>query len=88
MRRIATCSFCDKRAEYTPCSGRGVLPEDVPCNVLSGWLTVSQWKGMGHVDRYDFCSFDCLLRWSEAQVPQIPKTFLDAFQDGEAQKET
>jgi len=57
------------------------VPEDAPCNVLSGWLTVSQWKGLGHVEHYDFCSFDCLLRWAEAQIPQIPKTFLDAFQE-------
>jgi len=82
MRRIATCYSCGKRVEYALCSERGVVPEDAPCNVLSGWLTVSQWKGMGHVDRYDFCSFDCLFMWARTQVPQIPKTFLDAFQDG------
>jgi len=82
MRRVATCYSCGKRVEYTPCSERGVLPEDAPCNVLSGWLTVSWWKGRGHVDHYDFCSIDCLFRWAEAEVPQIPKTFLDAFQDG------
>ena len=86
MGEIATCYSCGKRVEYTPCSKRGVLPEDARCNVLSGWLTVSQWKGMGHVDHYDFCSFACLLRWVEAQVPQIPKTFLDAFQGEERQK--
>jgi len=81
MRRAATCYSCGKRVEYTPCSERGVLPEDAPCNVLSGWLMVSQWKGLGPVDRSDFCSFDCLLRWAKSQIPQIPKTFLDAFHD-------
>jgi len=82
MRKTAICYSCSKRVEYAQCSGRGVLPEDAPCNVLSGWLTVSWWKGIGRVDHYDFCSVDCLFRWAEAQVPQIPKTFLDAFQDG------
>ncbi len=82
MRRAAICYSCGKRAEYTLCSERGALPEDARCNALSGWLTVSRWKGIGHVDQYDFCSFDCLFRWARAQVPKIPKTFLDAFQDG------
>ena len=82
MRRDVTCHSCGKRAEYTQCSERGGLPEDARCSVLSGWLTVTQWKGLGHIDQHDFCSFDCLLRWAEVQIPQIPRTFLDAFQDG------
>jgi len=82
VRRAVTCYSCGKRAEYIQCSERGVLPEDARCNVLSGWLTVTEWIGLGHFDQYDFCSFECLLRWAEAQTPQVPKTFLDAFQDG------
>lgn len=81
MKRNAICYTCGKRAEYTPCSERGILPEDACCNVLGGWLTVAQWKGLGQVGQYHFCSFDCLLKWVRVQVPQIPKTFLDAFQD-------
>jgi hypothetical protein len=34
---------------------------------------------MGSVDHYDFCSFTCLQKWVEAQVPKVPKTFLEAF---------
>jgi len=80
-RRTATCYSCGKKIEYAPCSERGVALEDAPCNALSGWLTISHWKGIGHVNHYDFCSFDCLFIWAKAQVPKIPKTFLDAFQD-------
>ena len=80
VRKMATCYSCGKEVEYTPCYERGALPEDARCNVLVGWLTVSRWKGKGSVDQYDFCSFSCLQKWVETQVPKIPRTFLDAFQ--------
>ncbi len=81
-RKSATCLGCGKKAEYTECSGWGTVPEDARCRVLPDWLTVTRWRGMGLVDRYDFCSFSCLQKWVEAQVPGIPDTFLDAFGDG------
>ena len=80
IRKTAICHSCGKRVEYTPCSERAALPEDARCSVLNGWLTVSHWKGKGNVDQHDFCSFSCLQRWVEAQVPRIPRTFLRAFQ--------
>lgn len=80
VRKMAICYSCGKRAEYTPCYERGTSLEDTRCNVLIGWLTVSRWKGKGSVDQYDFCSISCLQKWVEAQMPRIPKTFLDAFQ--------
>ena len=79
MRNYATCYSCGKKVEYTPCDERGAMPDDARCNVLRGWLIVIQWQGIGHAKEYYFCSFDCLSRWVEEQVPQIPKTFLDAF---------
>jgi len=83
VRRIISCRSCGKSAEYAPCSERGAVPEDARCNVLRGWLTVVRWRGRGHTDQHNFCSLNCLLKWAEAQVPQIPKTFLDAFEDGQ-----
>ena len=80
-RRLVICYSCAKEIEYTDCSGRGAPPDDARCKVLSGWLTVSQWKGMGAVEHCDFCSFSCLQRWVEAQVPGIPDTFLEAFRE-------
>lgn len=80
MRRTATCDSCGKKVEYTSCSEREVVPEYARCNVLRGWLMVTRWKGLAQADQYLFCSFECLSRWVETQVPQIPKTFLDAFQ--------
>ena len=83
-RNYAACQFCGKKLEYTQCSERGVPPDDARCQALKGWLSVSQWKGMGVVDHYDFCSFTCLQAWVGAQVPKIPKTFFEAFQDESA----
>jgi len=80
-RNYAICQSCGKKAEYTDCSERCAPPEDARCKALSGWLSVSQWKGMGAVDHYDFCSFTCLQKWVEGKVPTVPKTFLEAFQD-------
>ena len=69
------CHSCGKRVE---------LPaEKRPCEVLSGWLMVSQWKGLGEVEHYNFCSITCLKRWADTQVPQVPKVFLKAFEEGE-----
>ena len=81
LKETATCLSCGKRIEYTLCHGRRALPEDARCNALKGWLTVSRWRGMGHVDHLDFCCLNCLLMWAKAQVPQIPETFFDAFQE-------
>jgi len=80
-KSYAICQGCGKRAEYSDCTERPTPPQDARCKVLQGWLSVSQWKGIGLVDHYDFCSLTCLQKWVEAQVPKIPKTFLKAFQD-------
>ncbi len=65
------CSSCGKEEE---------LPtEGPPCELLSGWLIVALWKGLGTVEHYNFCSFTCLKRWSEAQAPRIPKVFLESL---------
>jgi len=80
-RAYAICECCGRQVEYTQCSERGAPPEDARCAVLSGWLSVSHWKGMGAADHYDFCSLTCLQRWVEGEVPGVPETFLEAFQD-------
>lgn len=65
------CQSCGKKVEFAS--------EEPPCKALSGWLTVSQWKGLESVDHYIFCSFSCLQRWVDSQVPRIPKVFLKAL---------
>ncbi len=70
--RYITCSSCGQGVEFSS--------KEPPCEVLSGWLTVSHWKGLGTVEYYNFCSFTCLKRWSEAHVPEIPKVFLESFE--------
>jgi hypothetical protein len=67
------CSSCGRRAEF--------FPKEPPCKSLSGWLTVSHWKGLGAVEHYNFCSFTCLKRWADAQAPKIPKAFLESFKE-------
>lgn len=68
------CHHCGKTVEHTP--------EERPCEVLTGWLMVSQWKGVGAVEHYNFCSFTCLKRWADAHAPQVPEVFLKAFEEG------
>lgn len=71
VERYLICSSCGKERE---------LSTDSPqCELLSGWLTVSQWKGLGEVKHYHFCSFTCLERWADAQTPRVPKVFLESL---------
>lgn len=86
-KKDATCYTCGTKVEFTPCPGRKGAPEDAACQVLHGWLTIHHWTGVGAIDQYDFCSFTCLQRWVEAQVPKIPSTFLKAFTEEDKPKE-
>jgi len=65
------CHSCGKMVEHTE--------EERPCEVLNGWLMVSQWKGVETVEHYNFCSLICLKTWADTQVPQVPNVFLRAF---------
>lgn len=67
------CPSCGKRVEFS-------LGER-PCQVLRGWLTVAQWKGLGAVEHHSFCSFVCLKRWVDTKVPQVPEVFLRALEE-------
>ncbi len=78
-KNFAICQCCSKKVEYTDCCERCTPPEDARCKVLSGWLSVSHWKGIGAVDHYDFCSLTCLQTWVDSKVPKVPETFLKAF---------
>ncbi len=78
-RNYVTCHCCGKKAEYTECSDMSAPPDDARCKVLDGWLTVSYWTGLRSINHYDFCSFNCLQKWLESQVPRVPDTFLEAF---------
>lgn len=79
VKKYSNCETCGKEIAYTECSETKALPEDPKCAALKGWLTVSQWQGFEAIDRYDFCSFLCLQKWVEKQVPKIPEAFLEAF---------
>ena len=74
-KRYFTCHSCSKRVE--------IFPDERPCEAISGWIAVAQWKGVEAVEHYNFCSFTCLKRWVDAQVPKIPKVYLEAFKDEE-----
>jgi len=74
QKRCLICSSCGKRMEFSP--------QERLCEVFRGWLTVAQWKGLGAVEHYNFCSFTCLKRWVDRQVPQIPEVFLRTFEEG------
>ena len=76
----AVCQFCGKREPYTECSEMCAPPEGARCAVLDGWLSVTHWRGMGSLDRYDFCSLTCFQKWVEVEVPKVPKASVEAFQ--------
>ena len=71
--RYFVCFSCGRKAESAS--------EELPCKVLSGWLTVSHWKGLGAVEQHNFCSFTCLKKWADAHAPQIPEIFLESFKE-------
>ena len=71
VEREVICSSCGQKVEFPS--------KEPPCGVLSGWLTLSEWTGVGFVEHYDFCSFTCLKKWVTVQSPEIPKIFLESF---------
>lgn len=73
LEKRISCSSCGQWV--------GFSSKEPPCEVLSGWLTVSHWEGLGSVDHYHFCSLACLKRWADAQAPEIPKAFLEVFKE-------
>ena len=75
--RNIICHSCGKELEHR--MGR------LPCEDLTGWFTISYWKGRESVDHYSFCSVNCLQMWMEDQVPRIPDVFLRSF--GESSEE-
>jgi len=66
-----SCHSCGKGLESSP--------EEPPCEVLRGWLTVSYWKGLGAVSHYNFCSISCLKSWVDTRIPKVPEVFLKSF---------
>jgi len=70
-----SCHSCGKGSEH--------YVEKPLCVALKGWLTVSCWKGLGSVAHCNFCSFSCLKSWADAQVPKVPKVFLESFKEEE-----
>ncbi len=67
---------------HSCCKGAECSPGELPCEVLKGWLTMSQWKGSEAVSHYNFCSFSCLKSWIDTQVPRVPEVFLESFNEG------
>lgn len=75
--KYCICHSCGRKVEFSQ--------EELPCDILRDWLIVSCMKGLESVDRYSFCSFSCLQRWVDSQVPIVPEIFLKSL--GEETKE-
>ena len=75
--KCCVCHSCGRKVEFSQ--------EEFPCDVLRGWLIVSRLKGLESVDRYSFCSFSCLLRWVDSQLPAIPEVFLKSLGEEDVQ---
>jgi hypothetical protein len=59
--------------------------DDRPCDVLSGWLMLSCVRCNENIDRYSFCSRDCLRAWLDAQLADIPEVFLDCLNEDDGE---
>lgn len=70
---MITCYSCGRELEH-----RMGTP---PCEELTGWITISHWKGKESVDHYNFCSPLCLKQWIEGQSTPIPDVFLKSFEE-------
>lgn len=73
QRKTVVCHSCGRELEHKPGC--------VPCEELTGWITISIWKGKESVDHFNFCCFGCLRDWIENRSPRIPNAFLQAFGD-------
>lgn len=69
--RCCVCHSCGRKVEFSQ--------EEMPCDILHGWLIVSHMRGLESVARYSFCSFSCLKRWVASQVPEVPEVFLESL---------
>lgn len=69
--RCCVCHSCGRKVEFSQ--------QEMPCDVLSGWLIVSYMEGLESVDRFSFCSFSCLQRWVTSQLPEVPEIFLESL---------
>jgi hypothetical protein len=77
MVKSCICHACGREVE---------LEEgDRPCDVLCGWLMLSCLQGAESIDRYSFCSRDCLRAWLDEQLAQIPDVFLDSLAEDEGE---
>lgn len=73
MVKNCICHSCGREVE---------LDEgEKPCDVLCGWLMLSYLTGARLIDRYSFCSLDCLKIWVGEQSTDIPNVFLDSLDE-------
>ncbi|MCX6012070.1 MAG: hypothetical protein NTV30_01375 [Chloroflexi bacterium] len=71
--RAFICQTCGKEVDN--------IQDKAPCEVLQGWLMVTNWKGHENVDQIVFCSYSCLKRWVDSKTPNIPDIFMKSFED-------
>ncbi len=73
MLESCICSCCGKEVALS----RGQLP----CDVLYGWFMLSHLKEPEVVDRYSFCSYSCLQKWLNQQLPAVPDVFMQSLSE-------
>ncbi len=52
---------------------------ELPCDILHGWFMLSRLNGPESIDRYSFCSLDCLHKWLNEQLPVVPDVFIESM---------
>ena len=71
MVESCICYSCGSKIEFS----KGELH----CGVLSGWFIVSYLRDIDAVDRYAFCSLNCLQKWVASQATTVPEVFLESL---------
>ncbi len=67
------CHACGRELEVSAGQSLG--------EALCGWYVISHIKDKDSFDCLSFCSMDCLTRWAQSQLSDIPEVFRNALDD-------
>jgi hypothetical protein len=73
VSQYCVCYSCGREKEFSP--------NELACDVLSGWFLVSTFTGSGSLARYNFCSYGCLQEWVISQASCVPEIFIKSMDE-------
>lgn len=69
--KTVICQYCDRKVT--------MAIQRPPCEELRGWFFAAHFRDNGSVDNHEFCSLDCLHKWTERRMVRVPEVFLKSF---------